>query len=161
MTSGSIDYIHTGYWQAADGNHSLDLSGGDAGGIAQTFDTVPGRTYRVSFQLAGNPSAGTKTVRVLATGGVTEDYTFDASASSRPNNMRWESHTYTFTATSAATTLSFTSLTAGAQGPALDDVSVTDITPTPTQVPTLSQWALFGLAGLLGMTALRRRVRQG
>src|SRR4051812_21212603 len=37
-------------WVASAGSNSLDLVGtGGVGGVAQTFDTVPGQTYQVSF----------------------------------------------------------------------------------------------------------------
>ncbi len=39
--SGSIDWIN-GYWQAADGTHSVDLSGNGNGAIEQTFARVAG-----------------------------------------------------------------------------------------------------------------------
>ena len=46
VTGDSVDYIGS-YWPAADGSRSLDLSGNAGGGVAQAFDTVAGRTYRV------------------------------------------------------------------------------------------------------------------
>lgn len=55
VTGAGIDYIG-GLWQPADGNRSLDLSATAAGGIQQTFDTVAGHNYQVTFSLAGNPS---------------------------------------------------------------------------------------------------------
>jgi len=160
--SGTIDYIGD-YWTAAEGSRSVDLNGTTAGAISQTFDTVAGHVYRVSFSLAGNPDDTQntlKTVRVLApTGGTPADYNFDTSDLTR-GYMGWVSRTYTFTATSSSTTLSFSSLTEeSAYGPAIDNVTVTDV--TPTSVPTLSQWALFSLAGLLGLAALRRRGLRG
>lgn len=158
-TATQIDYIGT-YWNAQDGLRSVDLNGVSPGSIAQTFDTVAGHTYRVSFYLASNIDAGgPKSVNVQASpGGAVSGYTFPNSPTpSTASSMGWTQYTYTFTATSASTTLSFTSTTTStpANGAALDNVTVTDITPAP--VPTLSQWALLGLAGLLGMFALRRR----
>ena len=61
-------------------------------------------------------------------------------------------------------TLSFTSLDNTALGPALDNVVVTDLTPTPavvTPVPTLSEWALVLLATALGALGLRGRRGRG
>ncbi|MFT3777995.1 MAG: choice-of-anchor C family protein [Ottowia sp.] len=157
-TVSSIDYIGT-YWNAQDGVRSVDLNGTAPGSVSQTFDTVAGRTYRVSFYLASNTDqSGAKTVDVLATpGGTTGSFTFPNTSPSTPSSMGWTQYSYTFTATSASTTLSFASTVTGtpANGAALDNVSVTDVTPAP--VPTLSQWMLFGLAGLLGVAALRRR----
>src|SRR5450755_2446577 len=45
-------------WDPSDGSNSLDLVGsGGIGGIQQTFDTIPGVTYQVQFDLAGNYGA--------------------------------------------------------------------------------------------------------
>ena len=129
VTGAGIDYIG-GLWPPADGSRSLDLSATAAGGIQQTFDTVAGHNYQVTFSLAGNPSTPPliKSVSVQATGSAATTYTFDISLSSTAD-MRWATQTYNFTATGAATTLSFTSLDNSAMGPALDNVVVTDLTP--------------------------------
>lgn len=156
VTGVNIDYLST-YWQAADGIHSLDLSGTGAGGVEQTFDTVAGRTYRVRFALAGNPDSASnpiKTVVVQATGGGAQTYTFNTTGRTA-SNMGWATQTYTFVATGASATLSFTSQDNTFYGPALDNVVVNDITPSP--VPTLSQWVLVGMAGLLSLLAMRGR----
>jgi len=81
---GDIDYIGT-YWQAANGTRSIDFVGnGGSGGIQQTFDTTPGLTYQVSFDLAGNPE-GPATVKPLTVtvAGVTQTYTFDTTGKSK------------------------------------------------------------------------------
>src|SRR5688572_20639925 len=44
----SVDLVGS-YWQAKDGIHSIDLSGNAPGSIAQTFDTVVGGLYTVSY----------------------------------------------------------------------------------------------------------------
>ena len=53
-----------------DGKRSLDLNGSPGvGGVAQTFATVPGQTYEVTFCMAGNPSVSAiMTMRVKAAG---------------------------------------------------------------------------------------------
>src|SRR5437879_8479614 len=58
ISVGNVDWTTACNWTASEGTHSLDLVGGNTniGGVAQTFDTVPGATYQVSFDLAGNPS---------------------------------------------------------------------------------------------------------
>lgn len=158
VTGDSVDYIGS-YWPAADGSRSLDLSGDAGGGVAQAFDTVAGRTYRVGFALAGNPDCAptVKTVQVQATGAPSVYYLFDTTNSSL-SNMGWAAQTYTFTATGTTTTLAFASQDNTGCGPALDNVAVNDITPAP--VPALSAWGLLGLAGLLGFAAMcgRRRI---
>mgnify|MGYP001050125656 FL=1 len=159
VTGDSVDYIGS-YWPAADGSRSLDLSGDAGGGVAQAFDTVAGRTYRVGFALAGNPDCAptVKTVQVQATGAPSVYYLFDTTNSSL-SNMGWAAQTYTFTATGPTTTLAFASQDNTGCGPALDNVAVNDITPAP--VPALSAWGLLGLAGLLGFAAMRGRRRIG
>jgi choice-of-anchor C domain-containing protein len=158
VTGNGIDWIGT-YWMAANGTYSLDLSAGAAGGIEQTFDTVAGHDYSVTFALAGNGAGGStvKMVQVQATGGAQITYSFDTTGTSY-SAMGWTTQTYSFTATGPSTTLSFTSLENSAYGPALDNVAVTDVTPVPT--PALSTWALLGLAGLLGLVAWRLRRTQ-
>jgi choice-of-anchor C domain-containing protein len=125
----SVDWVGI-YWPAADGAMSIDLSGSDAGSLSQTFDTTIGNTYTVSFALAGNPAGPPtgKTLQVSATGGTTENYSADVTGLVLPT-MNWLTQTYTFLATSASTTLTFTSTTPGAFGPALDNVAVTESIP--------------------------------
>ena len=162
VTGAGIDYMGS-EWQRAEGNHSLDLSSTAAGGIEQTFDTIAGHTYRVTFALAGNPDVPVvKEVTVSATGGAPQNYQFDVSGRSLAD-MGWANQTYEFTASAAATTLSFTSLIDGTAGPALDNVVVTDLTPAASvaAVPTLSQWALMLMAGLMAALALRGRGWRG
>jgi choice-of-anchor C domain-containing protein len=130
VNAGSVDWIGS-YWPAADGAMSIDMSGQDAGTISQTFDTTIGNTYTVSFALAGNPAGPPtiKTLDVIATGGTAANYTFDTTGSDL-TNMNWTTAEYTFLATSASTTLSFISTTAGAFGPAIDNVVVSETVPT-------------------------------
>ncbi len=133
VVSGNIDYIGT-YWTSADGSRSIDMNGNVPGAISQTFATIPGHTYTVTFDMAGNPDGGrygspaVKTMNV-DTGGTPASYSFDTTGHSDAN-MGWQQETYTFTATSSSTTLTFTSTTTGGPfqwfGPALDNVVATD-----------------------------------
>lgn len=137
VTQGSVDWIGA-YWQAQQGSRSLDLDGdeGVPGAISQTFDTNVGSSYFVSFYMSGNPDQGPtlKTMTVSATGGSTTAYTYDTSAAGTTlANMQWAVKGYTFTATSVATTLTFTSTTPGGYGPALDNVVITETRPAGAQ----------------------------
>ncbi len=137
VTSGSVDYIGT-YWKAPTGTtRSLDMSGNDAGSISQTFSTLPGRSYEVTFDLSGNPDGtrGTKTLEVVAGNSSAKDYYFNTETKNNTEgNMMWETNTYDFTAASDSTTLTFTSLTYTAYGPALGNVKLSQ--PECTQVTT-------------------------
>ena len=124
VTGDSIDYISGSFWDAADGQRSIDLSGNNAGGISQSFSTVVGAQYMVTFQLAANTGGGDtyKDVTVSA-GGSSQNFTFDSTGHSF-TSMGWEENSFTFTATDTTSALTFTSLDANATGPALDDVQV-------------------------------------
>jgi len=126
VESGSVDYIGT-YWSASDGDRSLDLTGFNAGAVSQTFPTVVGHTYEVTFDLAGNPAGppAVKTLEVDA-GGTATSYNFDVTGHTLAD-MGWQQETFSFTATGTSTTLTFTSLDNTFYGPALDNVAVTDV----------------------------------
>ena len=99
-------------WQASRGTFSLDLVGnaaGGIGGIQQTFDTIPGVTYKVSFDLAGN-YGGLPVVKPLTVtvAGDTHTYTFDTTGKSQ-FNMGWTRIHFTFVAPSTSTTINFVS----------------------------------------------------
>ena len=163
IVTGAGVNLYVRYWQASNGSRFLDLSAEDAGGVEQTFDTVAGRVYRVSFDLAGNPNGPPncpggpdRSVQVQATGGNAATYAYDTTGRAA-YNMGWTGQTYTFTATGSSTLLSFVSLNHIPCGPALDNVVVTDVTPNP--VPATSDWGLLALASLLGFAAWRGRRR--
>ena len=160
VTGGSVDVVGTGYWTPeVSGTNSLDMNGSPlncptntsgaslaAGTIQQTFTTVPGGIYFVSFWMAGNPAVGyqgstgeavpaTKTLYVQATGGSKQTYTFTNNNSTSATNMGWVQKGYTFSANSDSTTLSFMadSNNTSYGGPALDSVTVTPIITSGAQ----------------------------
>ena len=152
VTGNSVDYIGS-YWAAQAGSQSIDLNGNGQGGIQQTFDTVVGQLYNVSFWLAGNTAGQptVKSVQVGATGADSSIFTFDTTGLSLPNNMGWKNYNYQFTAgPGPSTTLSFASLNPGSFGAALDNVAV-------SAIPEPGTWAMMLLGiGLIG-GAMRRR----
>jgi choice-of-anchor C domain-containing protein len=151
VTGGSIDWI-ADYWQPSDGNHSIDLDGlFQAGTLVTSFATTMGQTYRVSFDLAGNPDNGDPIKHLEVTAGAgSQTYTFDTTGHSH-GSMGWETQTFDFTATSTLTSLSFISQDdpTSAFGPALDNVSV-DAVPEPATLMLLG-------AGLSALGLVKRR----
>jgi choice-of-anchor C domain-containing protein len=155
----TVDVINTGYWPAFDGNQSLDLSGspGPIGtNIPQTFATVPGQTYTLSFAYANNAdSLLTATADVEVEGlGTLLSAMITHSNSTRPN-MNYLLFSGSFVADSTSATLTFTHTGPNAnQGIVLDAVDVTQV-----EVPEPASLAVFGLAGLAvaGYAARRRR----
>jgi choice-of-anchor C domain-containing protein len=125
VSGGSVDLIGNGFWQAADRHQSVDLSGNVAGAVRQTFTTRPGVRYEVIYALAGNPDGApsVKTGQVIINGSLAQNFTFNTAGHTR-QNMGYVTRAVAFRATGVSTTLQFSSTTAGAYGPVLDDVSV-------------------------------------
>ena len=127
VTRGQIDIVASTYWPAFDGKRSIDLHGSPGfGGIAQTFKTKKGKKYRVTFQLAGTPGAGERSVVVEAAG---EKKTFDTDpGDSTREKLKWDKITWDFTAIGDETTLEIATPEKGDsnQGPIIDDVVVAE-----------------------------------
>jgi choice-of-anchor C domain-containing protein len=151
VTGHSVEWVEGGFWQASSGRHSIDLSGSAAGGIEQTFATTVGQTYKVSFDLAGDPGAPQtgKSVNVSA-GGQSQVFTFDTTGKTK-ENMGYIPISFAFIAASDSTTLAFTSLESSFAGPVLDNVTV-------VAAPEPSTFAMSGIAlVMLGLGCARRR----
>ena len=147
---GTVDLINT-YWTPASGSYSLDLNGGGAGSISQSFATVVGQTYDVSFSLAGNPvGGGDKFFYASVTAPVI--YTFDINGKTLAN-MGWVRKSFSFVAVSATSTLSFVGDPYHSyDGAALDNVSVVAAVPEPATYGML----LAGLAMVGGLAGRRK-----
>jgi choice-of-anchor C domain-containing protein len=146
VTGEGIDLVGAGYWRSSEGTYAIDLDGSARsrttpphvrGGIAQTFATLAGKRYRVTFDLAGNPNRGPsrKPMRVRAAGD-SADFVFDATGKTG-QNMGWVSREWVFTAAADSTTLEFTSLTQSPEtgyGAAIDRVAVVLLDEGPLRV---------------------------
>jgi choice-of-anchor C domain-containing protein len=126
VSRGSVDLIGLDR-RAAHGRRWVDLNGASPGGIRQSFSTVPGRRYRVTFDLAGQP-AGTALKRLrVAAAGESADFEFDITGRN-PANMGWVSKSWQFTADSTVTELEIYALSPGGpNGPAVDNVAVVPV----------------------------------
>ncbi len=124
VTRGGVDLIGAGFWQAAEGNQSVDLNAARPGTVSQTFSTKPLTKYTVTYSLAANPGGpAVKTGRVLVNGQNVQSFSFDSTGKTRAN-MGYEERQVTFLSLGFSATLSFDSTVSGAFGPVIDDVKV-------------------------------------
>ncbi|MCV0366220.1 MAG: choice-of-anchor C family protein [Nitrosopumilus sp.] len=127
----SIEVVCSAAWEISDGLQSVDLSGDAAGSVAQDITTSAGTTYDVTFDMAGNLACGdvVKSLTVSADGS-SENFTFDTTGHSFAS-MGYEQKTFSFTATDALTTLTFTGNTAGPCGAVIDNIVLAEGTTEP------------------------------
>jgi choice-of-anchor C domain-containing protein len=134
---GQVDVEGGGFWQAAEGNQSLDSVGNTGPGtyIQQSFSTTIGQSYDLTFDYANNPTGTYCTNNVLVTGATTLLNSVISHGGSANNNMNWVSFSQVFVADSSLTTLRFTHLGAATDplgsGIALDAISV-EAVPEPS-----------------------------
>ena len=136
VVSGSIDLIGS-YWDAFDGDRSIDLNGNEPGAISQVFDTEPGALYQVFFDVAGNPDDPGLKVLVASANSMASEYEFDSTGKTH-TEMGWTEMSFIFQASSNSTTLEFASISPDSVfGPALDNVRVIPIRlfPEDTMYP--------------------------
>jgi hypothetical protein len=163
----NVDLVHNFTYPSftnTSGSQSLDMEGavGASGLIFQSFATMPGNTYTLSFEYANNPmpgrtSSGSMNVRVTGTGTLmNQDVTHSGSLFT---NMNYQLFSRTFVADSTTATLQFEALTESGFGIALDAVSVNSVT-TAVPEPALMGPVGAGLVGLLFAASCRRRKPQ-
>jgi choice-of-anchor C domain-containing protein len=146
VSAGSVDYIST-LWSASEGSRSIDLNGSDLGALSTllTIDSGDvGFEQTILFDLATNGS-GQKDLSVSLSGFATLPYSI-ISTGNKPGDSGnlWTTFSYKFTPTSIGTpTLTFTSLSPGNAGAALDNVRVQ---PIPFEFSPLS---LIGVGAVL------------
>jgi len=153
--------IGTITFQAQSGNQSIDITGGGNtvdGGVEQTVATTIGTQYSLTFFLgnmdnaASNyPNASAALVRI--TGQADQTFTNNLVTA---NHLNWAPITFTFTATSALTTIDFINATVGSDNEAgIDNVQLNEVT---RGAPEPATWSMLGLAGA-GLLYRRLRSR--
>jgi hypothetical protein len=87
-------------------SYVIDMNGNVPGSITQTVTTIPGEDYKLSFQLSGNPSWDqTYFTMYVDVGGSITPFSWTNPAYGND----WGSESISFVATSAATSITFTS----------------------------------------------------
>lgn len=155
VESGSVDLTTTGsFWGPAyDGTYSLDINGWNPGRITQSFNTVLGQIYNVTFaysrNIAGAENPATATVTA---GGQALDVVapLDGPFTSG-GRMAWLTGGFSFVGDGSTATLALAATNGTNGGVFFDAISV------QTGIPEPAAWAMmiggFGLAGAM----LRRR----
>lgn len=158
-----VDLVGSRYWLASDGIQSIDLSRRGSGSISQTFDTVIGADYLVTFDLSGNPYGGVsdKISVITFSGNDPVEQVYSITAANSPTNMMWETYGFNFVATGLRSTLTFASSEDSRFGPALDNVAISmGDGGAGSFVPEPSAWAMMIIGfGLVGVSARRRHGR--
>jgi len=145
-------YASTNGNLAAEGNQYLDLVGqGGTGSISQTFATLAGTVYNLSFVYSHNlfnPNV-TSASAAFSVDGLSGGISHSTGTNA---DLDWQSYFGSFTATGPTATLNFTNLTGGVnEGILLDAVSV-------QPVPEPATWAMMLLGfGAVGFQMRRRR----
>lgn len=160
VSAGNLDWLGSPPscgWQPSQGAASLDMVGsvaGGIGGIQQTFDTVPGTSYVLSFDMAGNTGAP-PVVKPLAVtiNGVTTNFTFDTTGRTGLA-MGWVTQSIAFVATGTSSTVNFVSDVSAAggtlnAGAALDNVRVGPASGPVSTADIPLDWAHW--AAMLGI----------
>ena len=139
---------------AYEGNQFLDLDGTPGpGSLMQSFATVPGLLYDLSFAYSHNYSNGTQgvgQVRVFDTTGDRLTFQPLVHNTGGPGNLDWRVANYSFTATQTSSTLEFQSLSGGGFGGLMLDGVQVNAVPEPTT-------ALFGFALVGALAGCRQR----
>jgi hypothetical protein len=156
VESGSVDLTTTasGWGPPVSAPYSLDINGWDAGVISQSFNTVLGRSYNVSYRYSRNAANGpSPSEATVAAGGVTQNVvsTNDPLLFGTLGNFIFQTGGFSFVGDGNAATIRLSAVTQGNAGVYFDNVSV-------TAVPEPATWALMiGGFGLAGATLRARR----
>src|SRR3954471_13029187 len=97
VTRGQIDVTQQNgnEWKAADGKRALDLHGSPGfGGVEQTIATKPGKKYKVTFQMSGNPGVPEHKKAQLGVRAAGNTREFEITMEGRTyEDLKWEEQT--------------------------------------------------------------------
>ena len=167
---GSIDLTHDG-WQSHSGDQSIDLAGNTPATISQTINTEEGKTYDLTFWLAGNTfTQDPKSVNVYWNGGkVDSPVTFDVTGlnifKTDGSFKSWRKVTISgLKATGSTTEIAFEQVPSNDLrcGVMLDDISVVPADDPPIPAPEFPSLAFPAamLVGFIGIILVIQKSRQ-
>ncbi|MES2657779.1 MAG: Ig-like domain-containing protein [Verrucomicrobiota bacterium] len=133
MTGNRVVYQNDGTYVAFDGTKMAIFNAGNStpdAVVSQAFTTTPGQTYQLSFQvgiLANNGAEQKLQVAVTGTSPLLSQ-TESLFGNSQANTV-WNARSYSFTANSATTTLTFSDISPSTTGAdlLLDNVSISPV----------------------------------
>lgn len=151
VTTNNVDLVSTiGGWPAPayDGKQYLDLVGyGSTGGVSQTFNTVSGQHYNISFAYGNNPGSTSFASAYVKVAGLNTLFSADFSTTA---NIGWRIFADSFLADSTSTTLYFNEFDGSNNGGVLLDavnIAPTDVTNVGN-TPLPATWMML-LGGIL------------
>lgn len=161
LIGGSLYGMPSG---SAAGTQALDLNPTGTSSIQQAVPTTVGKTYTLTYAVAGNMGGGgtipVKTGAVSVSGASPQSFSFDIAGHTTAS-PGWVVKSLTFTATVPSTLVNFQSTMGGNYGPAITNVSLVE---TADPGLPMADWqiggaALLGLMTLIGLGAVLRRRR--
>ncbi len=162
VVGGQTQLTRTEFVAASHGKQWIDLTGyyGYNKGMQQGFATEVGKSYTVSFDIGSYHNFGNATLALNVGGWKTNLFTNMYNS----GVIDWERKSYTFSADSAFTTLTFYGVANGSLSNdgviGLDNVTVfSNSVPVFAPVPEAETYAMM-LAGLGGLGFLARRKKQ-
>lgn len=160
-----VDWV-ANYWNAQDGDRSVDLNSLNAGALSQTLSgLVAGTQYFISFFYSGNPekqddNPALKTATFSINQGgpaishvITYDVDAEGNTLGAAGDMKWKEAVYSFVATGSDATIRISSNLFGATGVVVDNFSI-------SAAPDAATWLtmIFGFGGA-GMVLRRQRAK--
>lgn len=135
----SVDLVGENYWEAEDGDQSVDLSGSAPGSVSQAVATTAGANYTLTWYMAGNTNCGQsiKTMDVYWDGTLVDAPTFNDTGDST-TSMGWVQLQLNVTATGSSSVVEFADATPDMSqcGATLDNVS---LVPASTARPAFTE----------------------